>query len=76
MVDTKDIIANFKIHLKVRIILCLNEMFFDNFFLTIVLNLYGTGSKPLPPQGWQREILLIPSHPPLNNPYFFRASKV
>lgn len=36
--------------------------------------IHGTGSYPLPPQGWQREILLIANHIPLNTPCFFNAS--
>lgn len=35
---------------------------------------YFTGSYPLPPQGWQRLILLIPSQVPLKTPYLFTAS--
>ena len=35
---------------------------------------YGTGSYPLPPQGWQRLILFIASQVPLNKPCFFKAS--
>ncbi len=35
---------------------------------------YGTGSTPLPPQGWHLEILFIANHKPLNTPYFFNAS--
>ena len=34
---------------------------------------YGTGSYPLPPHGWQRQILLMPSHRPLTGPCFFKA---
>jgi hypothetical protein len=33
-----------------------------------------TGSCPLPPQGWQREILRIAIQPPLNTPYLRKAS--
>jgi hypothetical protein len=38
--------------------------------------LFGTGSKPLVPQGWQREILLAPSHIPLITPHSVIASIV
>jgi hypothetical protein len=33
----------------------------------------GTGSYPLPPQGWQLEIRLTDNHPPLKSPCFFNA---
>ena len=36
---------------------------------------YGTGSYPLPPQGWHFEILLTASHIPLNAPCFLMASR-
>ena len=35
---------------------------------------YGTGSYPLPPQGWQRSILFSDSQNPLKGPYFRKAS--
>ena len=35
---------------------------------------YGTGSYPLPPQGWQRRIRFTPSQPPRITPYFITAS--
>ena len=31
---------------------------------------YGTGSYPPSLRGWHLQIRLIPSQPPLNNPYF------
>ncbi len=34
----------------------------------------GTGSKPLPPQGWQRHIRFIASHPPRTGPNRSTAS--
>lgn len=35
---------------------------------------YGTGSYPLPPQGWQRASRRSVSHDPLRGPYLRRAS--
>jgi hypothetical protein len=35
---------------------------------------YGTGSQPLPPQGWQRLIRLSANQKPLKGPYFLKAS--
>lgn len=34
----------------------------------------GTGSYPLPPQGWQLAILFAASHDPFSGPYFRIAS--
>ena len=39
-------------------------------------NSHGTGSYPLPPQGWHLRIRLTPSHPPLNTPYLSTASTI
>lgn len=39
-----------------------------------ILDIYGTGSYPCPPQGWQRLNRLTVSHNPLNTPCFFNAS--
>ena len=35
---------------------------------------YGTGSYPLPPQGWHRNIRFIANQNPLKGPCFFIAS--
>ncbi len=35
---------------------------------------YGTGSKPLPPQGWQRSMRRTASQRPFIGPCFFNAS--
>ena len=35
---------------------------------------YGTGSYPLPPQGWQRNNLRIVRYKPFIGPCFFNAS--
>ena len=35
----------------------------------------GTGSHPQPPQGWQRQILFTPSHPPRKAPCVSTASR-
>ena len=39
-----------------------------------VLVFYGTGSYPLPPQGWQRARRRKVSHPPFSGPYLRSAS--
>ena len=36
-------------------------------------SIHGTGSYPLPPQGWQRRILLMASHVPFRGPCFLMA---
>ena len=35
--------------------------------------LYGTGSYPLPPQGWQRRMRLTAKYNPFTGPCFLRA---
>ncbi len=35
---------------------------------------HGTGSKPLPPHGWQRLMRFIVSQKPLNKPYLRKAA--
>jgi hypothetical protein len=40
----------------------------------LINNIYGTGSYPCPPQGWQLETRLIVSHKPFIGPCFFKAS--
>ena len=36
---------------------------------------HGTGSYPLPPQGWQRRILLTARYSPFTGPCFTRACR-
>lgn len=42
--------------------------------LHCIFKIYGTGSYPCPPQGWQRLNRLTVNHSPLNTPYFLKAS--
>jgi hypothetical protein len=42
--------------------------------LNTFMPLAGTGSKPLVPQGWQREILFKDNQKPKNGPCTLRAS--
>lgn len=37
------------------------------------VRLYGTGSYPLPPQGWHLAMRLTASHKPLTGPCFLSA---
>jgi hypothetical protein len=39
-----------------------------------VIPIYGTGSWPWPPHGWQRNSRLLASQPPFIAPYFCKAS--
>jgi len=52
----------------------LPDVFMNNIKVTRHQGDHGTGSYPLPPQGWQRAILFIASHEPLKSPYFLSAS--
>lgn len=45
-----------------------NEMFWDAYIVH-----YGTGSYPLPPQGWHLPMRLAASQPPLSGPCFLIA---
>jgi hypothetical protein len=49
---------------------------FDSIFIFSVFFDRGTGSYPCPPQGWQLEILFIPSQLPFQGPHSFKASIV
>ncbi len=42
--------------------------------MPLKINTQGIGSYPEPPQGVHLTIRLIPNHPPLKRPCFFKAS--
>ena len=44
--------------------------------MPLEINTQGIGSYPEPPQGVHLTIRLIPNHPPLKRPFFFKASSV